>query len=319
MAQLGFHASHELYAPSRLLALVQQAEDAGFRAGMCSDHFHPWTEDQGNSGFAWSWLGAALQATSLSFGTVCAPGQRYHPAIIAQAAATLAEMYPERFWLAVGTGEALNESITGDAWPDKAARRARLMECVFIMRALWAGEEVSHTGSVRVHRAKLHTLPAKPPLIVGAAITEDTAEWVGGWADALVTVGSEPEDLRNVVHAFREGGGENKPMFLQAALSYAPTKAEATRGAWEHWPVSALDPDKLDALETPHDFTAALQGHAMHEIEDKMRISADLQHHIDWLYADFELGFDAVYLHHVGPDIERFLQVFGEKVVPHFR
>ena len=319
MAQLGFHASHELYAPSRLLALVQQAERAGFRAAMCSDHFHPWTERQGHSGFAWSWLGAALEATSLSLGTVCAPGQRYHPAIIGQAAATLAEMYPDRFWLAVGTGEALNESITGDEWPDKAARRARLMECVFIMRALWAGEEVTHYGSVRVRRAKLHTLPAKPPLILGAAITEDTAEWVGGWADALVTVGNKTEDLRKVVRAFREGGGEHKPMFLQASLSYAPTPAEATRAAWEHWPVSTLDPDKLDALTTPQEFTAALQGHSMHEIEDKMRISSDLQRHIDWLHADFELGFDTVYLHHVGPNIERFVQIFGEKVVPHFR
>lgn len=319
MAQLGFHASHELYAPSRLLAVVQQAQRAGFAAAMCSDHFHPWTERQGESGFAWSWLGAALQATSLSLGTVCAPGQRYHPAIIAQATATLAEMYPGRFWLAVGTGEALNESITGDAWPDKAFRRARLMECVFIMRALWAGEEVTHTGRVRVQQAKLHTLPTKPPLLVGAAITEETAEWVGGWADALVTVGNETADLRKIVRAFREGGGENKPMFLQAALSYAPTMAEATRAAWEHWPVSALDPGELDALTTPQAFTAALQPHSMHEIEDKLRISDDLHRHIDWLQADFELGFDAVYLHHVGPDIERFVQTFGEKVLPHFR
>src|SRR5688572_20836985 len=109
MAEIGFHASHELFPPSRLLHFARQAQRMGFRAGMCSDHFHPWTVEQGESGFAWSWLGAAMQATDLPFGTVCAPGQRYHPAIIAQAAATLAEMFPGMFWLAVGTGQALNE------------------------------------------------------------------------------------------------------------------------------------------------------------------------------------------------------------------
>src|SRR5919112_2448835 len=124
-----YHCSHEQHAPSALLSYVRAAEAAGFAAAMCSDHFHPWTDAQGQSGFAWSWLGAALQATSLSLGTVNAPGARYHPAIIAQAAATLAEMFPGRFWFAIGSGEALNEAITGDAWPVKAERNARLQEC----------------------------------------------------------------------------------------------------------------------------------------------------------------------------------------------
>src|SRR5687768_17037489 len=119
MTQIGFHASHELYRPSTLLRCVERAEQAGFAAAMCSDHFHPWSDVEGQSGFAWSWLGSALQATRLPFGTVCAPGQRYHPAVIAQAVATLAEMFPSRFWLAVGSGEALNESITGAPWPRK--------------------------------------------------------------------------------------------------------------------------------------------------------------------------------------------------------
>jgi coenzyme F420-dependent glucose-6-phosphate dehydrogenase len=117
--KIGYHCSHEQWPPSKLLAHVQRAEQAAFDAAMCSDHFHPWLEDQGHSGFSWSWLGAAMQATTLSFGTVCAPGQRYHPAVVAQAAATLAEMFPGRFWLSVGSGEALNESITGEPWPPK--------------------------------------------------------------------------------------------------------------------------------------------------------------------------------------------------------
>jgi coenzyme F420-dependent glucose-6-phosphate dehydrogenase len=122
----GFHCSHEQHAPSALLRHARLAATAGFGAAMCSDHFHPWSERQGQSGFAWSWLGAALASTPLSFGTVCAPGQRYHPAVVAQAAATLAEMFPRRFWLAVGSGEALNESITGEPYPPKPQRNERL-------------------------------------------------------------------------------------------------------------------------------------------------------------------------------------------------
>ena len=159
MPLIGFHASHEQIDPRSLLAAVQAAEAAGFQAAMCSDHFSPWSARQGESGFAWSWLGAALQATSLSFGVVNAPGQRYHPAIIAQAAATLAQMFPDRFWVALGSGEAMNEHITGERWPVKSVRNARLGECVDIMRALFAGETVSHQGLVQVDRARLWTLP----------------------------------------------------------------------------------------------------------------------------------------------------------------
>ncbi len=134
--RIAYHASHEQFDPHSLLEYAQLAESAGFQAAMCSDHFSPWSERQGNSGFAFSWLGAALQATHFSFGTVSAPGQRYHPAIVAQAAATLAQMYPGRFWLALGSGELLNEHITGDRWPAKEPRQQRLRECVDVMRAL---------------------------------------------------------------------------------------------------------------------------------------------------------------------------------------
>src|SRR3954471_20378122 len=144
MALIGYHCSHEQFPPSELLSLASLAHRVGFRAAMSSDHFNPWSERQGQSGFAWSWLGAAMQATRLPFGVVNAPGQRYHPAIIAQAAATLAEMFPGRFWMALGTGQALNEHITGDRWIPKPERRARLKESVDVIRALFAGEEVEH-------------------------------------------------------------------------------------------------------------------------------------------------------------------------------
>jgi G6PDH family F420-dependent oxidoreductase len=146
---IGYHASHEQLPPSELLACVVAAEAAGFQAAMCSDHFAPWSSRQGHSGFAWSWLGAALQATGLGFGVVNAPGQRYHPAIVAQAAATLSEMFPGRFWLALGSGEASNEHITGDRWPTRAERRARLGEAVAVIRSTRPGCGPSPSGRPR--------------------------------------------------------------------------------------------------------------------------------------------------------------------------
>src|SRR4028119_2302357 len=146
-ATIGFHASHEQFAPSRLLKLAQLAAQSGFKAGMCSGHFNPRGERQGQSGFAWSWLGAAMQAVpQWTFGMVNAPGQRYHPAIIAQAAATLSEMFSGRLWCAFGSGQYLNEHITGERWPTKAERNERLQESVRVIRALWNGETVNERG-----------------------------------------------------------------------------------------------------------------------------------------------------------------------------
>ena len=130
---IGFHASHEQFPPGQLLDAVQLAQDRGFDAVLASDHFHPWSERQGESGHVWSWLGAAMEATSIPFGTVNAPGYRYHPAVIAQAAATLRSMYPERFWFAIGSGQLLNESITGEQWPRKDERNRRLQACADVM------------------------------------------------------------------------------------------------------------------------------------------------------------------------------------------
>lgn len=316
MAVIGFHASHELYSPAELLRLVKRADAAGFTAAMCSDHFHPWTARHGESGYAWSWLGAALEATELSFGTVCAPGQRYHPAVVAQAAATLAEMYGDRFWLAVGTGEAINESITGDDWPEKAYRRARLLESVYIMRALWSGEEVTHRGRVKVQQARLFSLPQQPPLLLGAAITENTAEWVGGWADGLITVGKEPAELRKVIQAFHDGGGAGKPMFLQSAVAYANCESDAQRAATEHWAICGLNPDELQDIATPKEFDRHTDHVLPQIVEARLRISSDIRQHIDWLQADIGLGFDAVYLHNVGGQMSKFIDIFASKVLP---
>ena len=319
MAAIGFHASHEQHRPDRLLRLVQAAEAAGFDAAMCSDHWAPWSEEQGQSGFAWSWLGAALQATSLRIGTVTAPGQRYHPALIAQAAATLALMYPDRFWLAVGSGQLMNEHITGAVWPPKPDRNERLRECADLMRRLWAGETVTHDGHVTVSEAKLWTRPERPPMLVGAAITPETAGWVAEWADALITVAQPDEQLDAVVAAFRENGGEDKPMYLQVHLAYAPTDEEARAAAFAQWRQNALGPAALFDLRHPEQMAAAAANVRPEDLDGAVRISSDLARHVEWLRADLERGFDTLYLHEVGPEQERFVDLFGREVLPALR
>lgn len=311
MALIGYHCSHEQHPPSALLRNVRAAEQAGFQAAMCSDHFAPWSlgEGQGQSGFAWSWLGAALQATKLDFGTVNAPGQRYHPAIVAQAAATLAEMYPGRFWLALGSGEALNEHITGQPWPEKPKRLARLLECVAVMRALFAGETVTHDGLVVVQEAKLYTRPAIAPLLVGAAVSEPTARWVGGWADALVTIAKPEPELRKVVNAFRAGGGEGKPMFLQAAISLEATEEQALAAAHQGWRTNIWSSsDLLSDTRLPEHFDAAARFIRPEDVRSGVRVSADPARHVAWIESDRALGFERIYLHHVGKDQERFIE-----------
>src|ERR1043165_1947713 len=181
MTEYGIHASHEQIPPAELLAAVVAAERAGFEAAMCSDHFSPWSSRQGESAFAWSWLGAALQAPNLSVGVVTAPGQRYHPAIIAQAIGTLGAMYPGRFWAALGSGEYSNEHITGEPWPRKEVREARLLECVGVIRDMLGGEEVTRDGLVKVDRAKLWTRPETTPALIGAAGRTKTAGGGAGW------------------------------------------------------------------------------------------------------------------------------------------
>lgn len=315
---IGFHASHEQFTPSRLLQLTQNAVAAGFNGAMCSDHFHPWSTQQGQSGFAWSWLAAALQATasSTSFGVVTTPGYRYHPAILAQAAATLTEMFPGRFWIALGSGELLNEGITGKGWPVKSKRNAQLQECAEILRKLWAGQKVTSYGHVWVEEAKLYTRPDKPPLLLGAALTPETAEWLSGWADGLITTSRPKEQLREVVEAFRRGGGKDKPLYLKVGLSYAPSDEEALKGAWEQWRF-AVHGSMINAdLSSPEKFEAAAQFVSPEQMRNHLNISADPEQHISWLKQYIDFGFENIYLHNVNREQEQFIKDFGEHVLP---
>jgi probable non-F420 flavinoid oxidoreductase len=315
MTVFGFHASHEQIHPRELLRAVRRAEEVGFTGGMCSDHIAPWSERQGQSAFAWAWLGAALEATGLPFGVVNAPGQRYHPAIVAQAAATLSAMYPQRFWVALGSGENVNEHITGDGWPRKELRNLRLRECVDIIRALFAGEEVSHDGLVTVDRARLWTLPDTPPPLLGAAVSAETAAWLAEWADGLATVALPVDSARRVIDAYRGAGGRG-PVVLQLHLSYARTDEEALRIAHDQWRATAVSPPATWDLDTPGAFDNATRHVPAEAAREGVLVSADPARHTALLAELVGLGADEVYLHHVGKDQDEFLDVFGEQVLP---
>lgn len=306
MVFLGYHASHEQIPPSQLLADVQEAERAGFDGAMCSDHLAPWGLAQGESGYSWSWLGAALATTSLPFGTVTAPGQRYHPVIAAQAIATLGEMFPGRFWPALGSGEALNEHVTGDPWPPKGERQERLLQSATVIRRLLAGERVDHDGMFQAHDARVWSRPAQPPPLRAAAASAPTAAWAASWADGLITVGHDPDAVARMLTAYRDAGGTG-PCAVQVHVSLAGSETEALRIAADQWRHSTapaelmwdvMQPEEFDRVSDPDDVDALRRG---------VLVSADESEVAQRVAALAAAGADEVFLHQVGQDQSDFL------------
>jgi G6PDH family F420-dependent oxidoreductase len=228
-------------------------------------------------------------------------------------------MFPGRLWLTLGSGQRLNEDLTGVAWPEKAERNARLRECADIIRALLRGESVSHYGRVTLVEGQLYSLPKTPPMLLGAAVSEATAEFVGSWADGLLTVSGKPDQVRKVVEAFRRGGGEGKPLFMQVGLNWAPSEEEALAGAHEQWRYNVLGGEVNWELRSPKDFDTATRLVKPEDMRESVLISADLNQHVDWLGEFIELGFEELQLHQVDRNQRRFIEAFGEKVLPQLR
>jgi probable non-F420 flavinoid oxidoreductase len=317
--KIGYHASHEQYSPRDLLDYVVRAAQAGFQHVQCSDHFYPWSIEQGQSGFAWSWLGAAMQAApAMSFGIVNAPGQRYHPAIIAQASASLAEMFPDRFWIALGSGQYVNEHITGTGWPEKSVRNQRLKECANLMRAMWNGLTVTTDGLIRTEHARLYTLPANAPMLFGAALSEEKAAFIAPWADGMITISDKPERVKKIIEAFREHGGTG-PVHLKVQLSFGADYDDARRAAYLQWRNNCLDKKLQEDLRTPEEFDAVGNTILPSDVEDKVLISTSPQEFIEW-FKEFEsLGVDTLFLHNVNRNQAEFLEAFGKHVLPKFK
>jgi G6PDH family F420-dependent oxidoreductase len=325
MAKIGYAAMLEQFHPTDLLDWCAQAENAGFEAGfMVSEHFHPWTPQQGQAAYAWSFMGALGQRTSLRFGTaVTFPGFRMHPAVVAHAAATLGAMYPGRFWLGLGAGEALNEHILGLEWPEVNVRSEMMFESVEIISKLFEGGVVKHRGKhFKLESAKLYTRPEQPVPIYVATSGPINAKKTGRFAQGMITVGAADEKIKLLWMACddgcREVGKNPVPKLLQLHVSWAPTQEQALENAMKEWPNGGMPFPKQD-IRNPEDFAAMAKLVRPEDFKNRVLISADLDEHRAHVQRYVDMGFDEIHLHNVGRNQAEFIEVFGREVLPNLK
>jgi G6PDH family F420-dependent oxidoreductase len=317
LRELGYAMSSEEHAPKDLVRHAARAEEVGFTFALISDHFHPWVSAQGQAPFVWSVLGGIAQATSrLRLGTgVTCPTIRTHPAIIAQATATVAAMMPGRFFLGVGTGENLNEHITGERWPPFEIRAAMLEEAVEVMRALWQGDVVSHWGEFyTVEDAKLFTLPEQPTEVYVGAGGPKAAEMAGRIGDGLISTSPDAK----LVERFAQAGGAGRPRLGKFTVCWAPTQAAAKETVHKMWPTSALGGELNQELRTVAHFEQATKDASADEIAKAFVLGSNPEGHIRGIQEFVDAGFDYVYVHQIGPDQEGFFRFYEREVLPHF-
>jgi coenzyme F420-dependent glucose-6-phosphate dehydrogenase len=317
MTRFGFGLSSEEHTPLELVRFAKAAEDAGLDFLMISDHFHPWTSGQGNSPFVWSVIGGIAAATErIQVGTgVTCPTMRIHPAIIAHASATAAAMLPGRFVLGLGTGEALNEHVLGDAWPAASQRLDMLDEAIDIIRELWTGEEVSRSGEFyTVDRARLFTIPEEPPPILVAAASPAAAR-IAAANDGLVMTGPDEK----VLDAFRQAGGGRKPRYAQVTVCWDPDPREAERIAVEKWPTSALSWALKTDISTPELFDGIVEHLPRESILENVVTGTSASIVLDGIREYERAGIDHIYIHQIGPRQEDFLAMVRSEVLPEIR
>ncbi len=327
MTRIGYAAMLEQFGPTELLDWCAQAEAAGFSAGfMVSEHFHPWTPEQGNAPFAWSFMGALGQRTSLPFGVgVTCAGFRYHPAVIAHAAATLGAMYPGRFWLGLGAGEALNEHVVGGAWPEIGVRSQMMFEAVELIEALFSGKVVRHHGAhFTLESAKLYTRPEQPVPIYIATAGPVNAKKTGRLAQGMITVGAADEKIGMLWERFAEGAREagkdpaTMPKILQLHVSWARTQEAAVDQAVREWPNGGMPFPKQD-IKNPEDFAAMAKQVRPEDFTNRVLMSSDVGAHAALIQHYVDMGFDEIHLHNVGRNQAEFIDVFGREVLPQLR
>ena len=328
MTKIGYAAMLEQFHPTDLLDYCAAAEGAGFDAGfMVSEHFHPWTPQQGQSAFAWAFMGALGGRTSLPFGTaVTCPGFRYHPAVIAHAAATLGAMYPGRFYLGLGAGEALNEHVIGGVWPEVPIRSAMMFEAIEIINKLFTGNVVRHDGKYfTLERAKLYTRPEMPVPVYVATAGPVNAKKTGKFADGIITVGAADEKMGMIWDKFEEGAREagkdptGAPKLLQIHISWAPTEEEATQNALVEWPNGGMAFFPKQDIKNPEDFEGIAKLVRPEDFKNRVLISSDLEAHTAHIQRYVDMGYDEVHLHNVGRNQTEFIEVFGREVIPNLR
>jgi G6PDH family F420-dependent oxidoreductase len=316
MLEIGVSLSSEEHPPKTLLQQAQAVEGAGFQFAGISDHFHPWVDAQGQSPFVWSVIGAIAAVTEkLEIGTmVTCPMIRTHPAIIAQAAATSAAMMPGRFFLGVGSGEALNEHIVGERWPRAAVRLEMLEESMELIRRLWTGETVSYDGAYyTLDTARIYTMPDKPPPIYVAAAGEESAELAGRAGDGLITTSADGE----LVRVFTEAGNQG-PRIGQMSVSFQRTEQEGIDLAFKKWPTSGLSGAFKFELPMPKHFEEATTNLTPDHIAESIICSRDPQKHIEALRKYEDAGYTRVYVRQTGADLGPFLDFYNREVLPAF-
>jgi coenzyme F420-dependent glucose-6-phosphate dehydrogenase len=324
-AKIGYAAMLEQFGPREVVDYSVAAEKAGFTGVMAADHFQPWVPQQGNAAFVWNVMTAIGERTVGDVGPgVTCPSFRMHPAIVAQASATMAAMYPGRFWLGLGSGEALNEHILGGYWPETPERIARMLEALEIIRKLFnsPNKDVKHDGRFyRLESTRLWTMPDVPPPIFIATAGPITAKRTGQLADGIITVGAPEQKIEQIFEKCREGcldAGKDPDQFryiLQLHLSWAPTDEEAMRNAVVEWPNGGMKFPKQD-IRNPSDFEQMAKLVRPEHFQGRMLISSDPEKHCREIQKYLDLGMDQIYLHNVGRNQQEWIDVFGREVLP---
>jgi G6PDH family F420-dependent oxidoreductase len=315
---IGYTLSSEEHGPRELVANADAAEEAGFDFLMISDHYHPWTERQGHSPFVWSVLGALARATErvpIGTGVTCPIG-RIHPAVLAQAAATTAILLEGRFLLGVGTGENLNEHITGARWPAGDERLDRLEEAVAVMRELWEGEVVTRRGThFTVQQARVYDVPDRPPPVLVAAKGDRATELAGRIGDGLISVASDADTVK----AFDRAGGAGKPRYGQVHVCWAGDEGAARRTAHEWWPNAGIGGELGSELPLPRHYEQAAETVREEDVAETVVCGPDPERHIEAIREYADAGFDHVWVHQIGPDQRGFLAFYESEVLPKVR
>jgi len=314
MVSIGYFLSSEEFGPRELVRQATLAERAGFTRLWISDHYHPWNREQGNSPFVWSVIGALSERTSLPITTaVTCPTVRIHPAVIAQAAATAAVQCEGRFTLGVGSGEALNEHIYGDAWPTADVRLSMLEEAVELIRALHRGGPVNYEGKhYTVDQAEIFTRPAQPVPIYVSGFGPKAAALAGRIGDGFACV--QPD--ADLIKTFRESGGDDRPAQGGFKVCYAPDEQEAVATAHRLWPNEQLPGELAQVLPTPRHFEQASELVTPEMVAEAVPCGPDPQRYVDQLRSYVDAGYDEVYVQQIGPDQDQFFEFWTEHVLP---
>jgi coenzyme F420-dependent glucose-6-phosphate dehydrogenase len=315
----------ERFAPLEILDLAKHAESQGFRGVMAADHFQPWTPQQGQASFVWNVLSALGQVTSGDLGTgVTAPTFRWHPAMVAQASATLAAMYPGRHWLGLGSGEAINEHIVGRYWPEAPERINRMFEAVELIKKLFAsglnGRDTRHDGEFyKLESTRLWTMPDVAPEILVATAGPIAAKRAGRTVDGLITEAAAIDKVEALLRRFDEGAKEvgrtTRTTVLRVHLSWAATDEEAMRNALTEWPNGGMRFPKSD-IRSPYELEQLARTVRPEDFEGRMLVSSDPDRHRAHIQQFVDLGFDRIYLHNAGRNQREWIDVFGREVLP---